>query len=133
MSHDLTCVHGPLSLSIEFTAAERAGDTVQVNISVSQLGTNERLEWAVYEVWVADEALARFEAQLASTEDAVLTDTRGEALLRVIDGAGSAALDLGCRPSDDGGRTGRVFASISTPPGLKPVMQRAFLDYAKWW
>ncbi len=132
MSDALTCAHGPLSLSIDFTAAEEGGEAVRANILVTSLGTNERLECALYEVWIAEAALARFEAQLAAVEDAVLTGTHGEPLLRVVSGEQADRIDLGC-PLPALGTTGQVFASIATPPGLKQKLALAFLDYPRWW
>lgn len=131
--HDLNCAHGVVSISIAFLAADPRADAVQVDLSVSFLPTDERLEWAVHGEWVADRDLAAFEAQLASSSAAELRTVRGRVLMRVVEAAGHALIEMGPASAPADGAAEACFVRLSTPPGLKDAIGRAFSDYAKWW
>jgi hypothetical protein len=133
MNYDLNCVHGPVTLSFEFLAVDNSADAVQISITLSYLPTDERLEWAIHEEWIAHRALSSFEQQLSSDGDAVLMGIRGEPLLRITEESGRALLEVGGTDADPGGIVESGFARIATRSGLKRSVERAFMEYAKWW
>jgi len=129
----LSCAHGPVSMLFDFTAVDEAIGAVQANISLSCLTNLEKVEWGIHEVWIPYRALAQFEAALCTDEPALLTSTRGDVFVRVVEDAGAARLEVGRLRGSGAPDAEGTRVRVMTEPGLKRALERAFLDYAKWW
>ncbi|MFM2348858.1 MAG: hypothetical protein RL654_3611 [Pseudomonadota bacterium] len=62
-----------------------------------------------------------------------LRTVRGRLLMRVVEAAGHALIEMGPAGAPADGAAEACFVRLSTPPGLKDAIGCAFRDYAKWW